>query len=102
MMLAAGSTVLNRMITRKQNMWTVITAPYQYSVYASGALQKAINTMLANDSAYPTQRKAARELLANGPTIPYIGFQFYSEALVAKRPDGIKIDNVWFFSNPYR
>jgi hypothetical protein len=79
-------------------MWQVITQPYQYSVYASGALQRAINTMLANDAAYPSQRKAARQLLSGGATVPYIGFCFYSESAVAKYPNGLKIDNVWFHS----
>ncbi len=95
---AAASVVINRMRNSGKSMYEIVSAPYQFTVFASGRLYKAIETYKSGK--YPVYydqcMQAAREVLANGPTVPYTGFCTYYPGIETVKP-GEKIGVIWFF-----
>lgn len=94
-MLAVASVVINRCNSKGASMYSVVTAPYQFSVYSSGILQSALEKYNAgniNESAH----NAAVYVLNNGPTVSYGGFRMYYQGIENDFPDGEKIGTTWF------
>ncbi len=94
-MLAVASVVINRCNSKGVSMYSVVTAPYQFSVYSSGILQSALekyNSGNINESAH----NAALYVLNNGPTVSYGGFRMYYQGIENDFPNGEKIGTTWF------
>lgn len=94
-MLAVASVVVNRCNSKGTSMYSVVTAPYQFSVYSSGILQSALeryNAGNVNESAH----NAAVYVLNNGPTVSYCAFRMYYQGIENDFPNGEKIGTTWF------
>ena len=98
-MRAVASVVVNRMNNQGKSMWAVVSAPYQFGVYSSGSLQRALNNYntLLNNSRMQMAHSAAVYVLTNGVTGSYTGFNYYSESFAAAHPNGAHIGGSWFF-----
>ena len=95
-MLAVASVVVNRCTYSGSSMYSVITAPNQFYVYAYGYLENAIENYLNGTKSYTNAHNAAVEVLTNGPTVSYRYFKAYYSGIENVYPGGERIGATWF------
>lgn len=97
--LAVASVVVNICNKTGKSMFQVISAPNQFSVYAGGQLQRAVNNYLSGANKYPECHRAAVEVLTKGPTVKWTNFWawYYQQTRPNFQTDGEKIGATWFF-----